>query len=60
MHEGEISGTAFYRIDPHFRDFLSKCQEKHAIIGLEWDGESLNLGFVLAEQTPTPAEPISD
>jgi len=40
-------GIAYYRIDPQFRDFLKKCDEKHGIIGFEWDGESLNFGVIL-------------
>jgi hypothetical protein len=42
-------GTAYYRIDPKFRDFLMLCQEKHGVIGFEYDFKEgdLNLGVVL-------------
>ena len=51
----ESAGTAYYRIDADFKEFLLKCQEKHKIIGFEWgDGEDFNFGVILAEN---PSEP---
>lgn len=42
----ESSGTAFFRLDEHMREFLKKCQEKTPIIGFSWDG-GWNFGVVL-------------
>lgn len=42
----ESEGIAYYRIDPDFKEFLQKCEEKHGIIGFEYDG-SFNFGVIL-------------
>lgn len=49
MPEGKIltGGVAFYRIDPHFRDFLKLCDDKHGIIGFEYTEGELNFGVIL-------------
>ena len=46
--EIKTDGTAFYRIDPGFRDFLIRCLRTHGVIGFSYDFESLNFGVVLA------------
>ena len=48
----ESAGTAYYRIDSDFRDFLLKCQEKHRIVGFEWDDGEFNFGVILAKKPP--------
>jgi hypothetical protein len=46
----EAHSVAYYRLDPHFRDFLLKCLEKYSVAGFKWDGESLNFGVILGEK----------
>ncbi len=43
---GSSDGVAYYRMPPHFADFLVKCQEGHQIMGFEYDG-TLNFGVIL-------------
>ena len=45
--ESEMEGIAYYRISPHFRDFLTKCFEKHGIIGFSYEKNSLNFGILI-------------
>lgn len=47
-----VEGTAYYRIDPKFRDFLKACHEKHGVAGFEYDfGEGgLNFGVILSNK----------
>jgi hypothetical protein len=44
-------GTAWIRITPELRDFLKLRQEKHGVIGFEYDFEEagLNFGLVLKD-----------
>ena len=49
-------GTAYYRIDPHFRDFLTKCIEKHAIVGFTYEKGELNFGVILGTSLPKENE----
>jgi hypothetical protein len=44
----ESKGIAYFRIDDILFDFMKKCDEKHRIIGFEWDG-SRNFGVILGE-----------
>lgn len=46
----ESDGVAYYRLDPHFRDFLKLCNEKHGIMGFEFEEGSLNFGVILAKK----------
>ncbi len=48
--EKESVGTAYYRLTPHFRDFLNKCMEKHGIVGFVWDKNDLNFGVILGDK----------
>lgn len=45
----ESDGVAYYRIDPKFKEFLQKCDDKHGIIGFEYDG-SFNFGVILGKE----------
>lgn len=49
-----IRGTAFYRIDQAMLEFLRGCQEKHGILGFEWDG-SYNFGVIVSNPHPDPS-----
>ena len=49
LNKAESDGVAYYRIDPEFKNFLKLCQEKHGIIGFEYDG-SFNFGVILAKK----------
>ena len=42
-------GIAYYRLTPEMRDFFSKCNEKHGIIGFEFEEGSLNFGVILGK-----------
>lgn len=46
---GQSDGVAYYRVPPHFKDFLLKCEEEHDIVGFEWDG-TLNFGVILKKK----------
>lgn len=41
-----VKGTAYYRIDKDFREFLEKCREEHDIVGFEYEG-GFNFGVIL-------------
>lgn len=43
------SGTAYYRLDDGFLNFLKKCAEKHTIMGFEFDG-GRNFGVILRDK----------
>lgn len=45
-------GTAYIRISPQLRDFFLQCQERHKVIGFEYDfeGAGLSFGVVLGEK----------
>lgn len=49
MSVPEQGGTAYIRITPQLRDFFKLCQEKHGVIGFEYDFEEggLNFGLIL-------------
>lgn len=44
-----FEGIAYFRIDPKMRDFIQKCEDKHGVLGFQWDG-SLNFGVILKEK----------
>lgn len=46
----QSTGVAYYRLDPHFKDFLSLCHKKHGIIGFEFEDGSFNFGVILGEK----------
>lgn len=48
----EAGGTAYIRISPELRDFFKLCQEKHGVIGFDYDFEEggLNFGLVLKKE----------
>ena len=48
----EQGGTAYIRITPQLRDFFLLCQEKHEVIGFEYDFEEggLNFGLVIKKE----------
>lgn len=50
LHVAESTGTAYYRIPPHFRDFMNKCLEKHEIIGFAYEYGELNFGVILKDK----------
>jgi hypothetical protein len=43
----EQGGVAYIRITPQLRDFFKLCQEKHGVIGFEYDFEEADLNFGL-------------
>jgi len=47
LNEVESSGVAYFRISPEFRDFLKICEEKHGVIGFEYEFGELNFGVIL-------------
>ena len=55
LNEVQSDGTAYYRLNKDFKEFLEKCLEKHDIIGFEWEEKSWNFGIILKnknEQLP--------
>lgn len=58
-YEGEVQGTAYFRMTPEMRSFFHKCQEEYHILGFDWDGESLNLGLILADKVD-PEQPTNE
>lgn len=52
MRIPEQGGTAWIRITPALRDFFKLCNEKHGVIGFEYDFEEggLNFGLVLKKE----------
>lgn len=48
----EQEGTAYIRIDPKLRDFFKLCNDKHGVIGFEYDFDEagLNLGLILKKE----------
>lgn len=46
----ESDGVAYYRLTPEMKDFLSKCQKKHGIIGFEFEDGSFNFGVILGKE----------
>lgn len=47
MDVPEAGSTAYIRITPQLRDFFKLCQEKHGVIGFEYDFEEAGLNFGL-------------
>lgn len=39
-------GIVYFRLDDNLFEFLKLCEEKHGILGFEWDG-SRNFGLIL-------------
>lgn len=50
LEEAESSGVAYYRLDKDFKEFLSKCEDKHGIIGFEFEYGSWNFGVILKKK----------
>ena len=50
INEIESGGVAYYRITSEFRNFLKQCNEKHGIIGFEYEEGSLNFGVILNKE----------
>jgi len=46
LSQAESGGIAYYRITSDLKEFLQKCEERHGIIGFEYDG-SFNFGIIL-------------
>ena len=46
----ESEGVAFYRITSDLKDFFVKCNEKHGIIGFEFEHDSFNFGVILGKK----------
>lgn len=42
----QSEGTAYYRLPDDMYKFFHLCEEKHGIMGFEWDG-SRNFGVIL-------------
>ncbi len=55
------TGIAWYRLTPHLKEFLEKCEDVHSIIGFEYEPGSWNIGVILGtKEAPTdhlPPEP---
>jgi hypothetical protein len=49
LNEAKSKGTAFYRLDANFKDFLSKCF-KEGIVGFEYEEGSWNFGIILEDK----------
>jgi len=49
LSEVKSAGVAYYRLPDHLFDFLKLCQEKHGIVGFEWDG-SRNFGVIIKNE----------
>jgi len=45
----EYKETTWYRITPHFRDFIQKIRQKFNILGVILD-EELNIGFIVEKR----------
>lgn len=41
-------GVAYYRLTKEMKEFMTLCEEKHGIMGFEWDG-SFNFGIILKD-----------
>lgn len=50
-------GTAYIRISPELRDFFKLCNDKHGVIGFEYDFEEAGLNFGLMLKAD---DPVSD
>ena len=47
LNEVESTGTAYYRLPPHMKEFMELCLKEHDIIGFEWEEGSWNFGVIL-------------
>ena len=43
-------GTAYYRLDDRFMEILKKCEEKHEIIGFDYEPGNRNFGIILKKE----------
>ena len=43
-------GTAYYRLDDEFKNFLDKIEKDKTIIGFEYESGSRNFGVIVAEK----------
>jgi len=43
-------GTAYFRISRELKEFLSICNEKHGIMGFEYEDRSFNFGVILENE----------
>lgn len=48
--EKECRETTWYRVTPHFRDFIQKIRQKFNILGIILDDEELNIGFIVEKR----------
>jgi hypothetical protein len=39
--------TTWYRVDPKFREFVKSVKKKYQIIGMIYDDDELNIGFII-------------
>jgi hypothetical protein len=46
----ESSGIAYYRLPKDFKEFLTLCNKKHQIVGVEFEDGSYNFGVILKEK----------
>lgn len=46
--EVQSEGVAYYRLPDDIFSFLTVCQERHGILGFEWDG-TRNFGVILVK-----------
>ena len=49
----ESKGVAYFRLTKEFKEFLSLCNEKHGIIGFEFEDGSFNFGVILGKNVFT-------
>jgi hypothetical protein len=45
----ESEGVAYYRLPIDLKMFLKKCNDKHGIIGFEYEADSWNFGVILGK-----------
>lgn len=50
LEKAESDGVAYYRLTKEMKDFLSLCNEKHDIIGFEFEDGSFNFGVILGKE----------
>ena len=54
--EVHTGGIAYYRLDKNFKEFLSKCNEEHGIVGFKFEDGSWNFGVILKKETTNPPQ----
>lgn len=49
LNIAESDGIAYFRLDSKFLEFLKLCDEKHGIIGFEYNGD-FDFGVILGKK----------